>query len=60
MENLSINKEMFAIDFQLIHDLLSLSSHIKIFRVSAVSMANYNEEKFIMNPPVMQDVKEGV
>ena len=47
LENLSINKEMFAIDFQLIHDLLSLSSHIKIFRVSAVSMANYNEEKFI-------------
>merc|ERR1719219_2915924 len=47
LEILNINKEMFAIDFQLIHDLLSLCRHIKIFRVNSVSMSNYNEEKFI-------------
>ena len=47
LEILNINKEMFAIDFQLIHDLLSLCRHIKTFRVNSVSMSNYNEEKFI-------------
>ena len=47
LENLCINKEMFAIDFQLIHDILSLCKHIRIIKVNAISMSNYNEEKFV-------------
>merc|ERR1711990_395905 len=47
LETLSINKEMFPIDFMLLHDILSLCSNIKAFNINSVSMANYNEEKFI-------------
>jgi len=47
LETLRINKEMFAIDFTLVHDILSLCSNIKTFGINSVSLSNYNEEKFI-------------
>jgi len=45
--DLSIHKDMFAIEFQFIHDMLACCTQIRVFKVFSLKMANYNEETLI-------------
>jgi len=47
LKELTVEKEMFPIDFDLIHDLMAVSINLKKIKVNAVTMSNYNEPKFI-------------
>ena len=47
LQDLTVMKEKFNIEFELIHDLLRSCSRIKKFKVEATSLADYNEAKFI-------------
>ena len=47
LQDLTIIKEMFAIEFQLIHDLLRSCPRLKKFKVEATSLHHYDESKFI-------------
>jgi len=44
---LSIHKEMFAVEFKFVHDILAVCTNIKVFKVVALKMANYDEDKLI-------------
>jgi len=44
---LSIHKDMFAIEFQFIHDMLACCTQIRTFKVFSLKMANYNEDTLI-------------
>ena len=46
LQDLTVIKEMFNIEFELIHDLLRSCPCIKKFKVEATSLADYNESKF--------------
>jgi len=47
LKELTVQKEMFPIDFELIHDLMGVCLNLKKIKVNAVTMSNYNEQKFI-------------
>jgi len=47
LQDLTVIKEMFKIEFELIHDLLRSCPCIKKFKVEATSLADYNESKFM-------------
>ena len=47
LQDLTVSKEMFAIEFQLIHDLLRFCPRLKKFKVEATSLHLYDESKFI-------------
>ena len=47
LQDLTVMKEKFNLEFELIHDLLRTCSNIKKFKVEATSLAYYNEAKFI-------------
>jgi len=47
LTELSIHKDMFAIEFHFLHSMLSACSQVKVFRVSAMKVTNYDESKLI-------------
>ena len=47
LHDLSVTKEMFAIEFQLVHDLLQACTAIRRLRVEAASLHDYDEPKFV-------------
>ena len=47
LQDLTVLKEMFSKEFQLIHDLLRFCPRLKKFKVEATSLHLYEESKFI-------------
>ena len=47
LQDLFIRKEMFSIEFQLLHDLLRACPSIKKFSVEATSLQHYDEAEFL-------------
>jgi hypothetical protein len=47
LTHLTITKDMFAIDFSLVHDLLDNCVSITVFKVFSLRLANYSEERML-------------
>jgi len=61
LSHLVISKDMFAIDFNFIHDLLGSCVSLSVFKVFSLRLSNYNEARFInlfLNKPHLQKLVE--
>lgn len=47
LTHLTVNKDMFAIDFNLIHDLLANCVSILVFKVYSLKLSHYSEDRFV-------------
>jgi len=47
LTELSIHKDMFAIEFKFVHDMLAVCTQIKVFKVFSLKVANYDEDLLI-------------
>jgi len=47
LTQLTISKDMFAMDFEFVHDLLACCVSISTFKVFSLKLANYKEEKLL-------------
>merc|ERR1719186_828866 len=47
LTELSIHKDMFAIEFKFIHDMLACCTMIKVFKVFSLKVANYDEDLLV-------------
>lgn len=47
LTEISIQKDMFALEFQFIYSMLSSCTKVKVFKVFALKIANYDEQELI-------------